>query len=126
MSGGELFSYIQEEGPFSEPLCRYYFKQLIKGIYYLHSKGFAHRDLKPQNILLDENYNLKIIDFGFICSLQGKGGTGFNTSRVGTPGYMAPELLSNKSYQGHVVDLFSLGVILFVMYVGRPPFSVAD
>ena len=98
MSGGELFSYIQEEGPFSEPLCRYYFKQLIKGIHYLHQKGFAHRDLKPQNILLDENYNLKIIDFGFICSLQGKEGTGFNKSRVGTPGYMAPELLCNKSY----------------------------
>jgi len=98
----------------------------LKSINYLHALGFAHRDLKPQNILLDDNYNLKIIDFGFVCRLTGKSGSGFNTTKVGTPGYMAPELLSKSQYNGHVVDLFSLGVILFIMYSGRPPFTVAS
>ena len=69
---------------------------------------------------------MKIIDFGFVCSLRGKDGKGFNTTSVGTPGFMAPELLKKTSYHGHVVDLFALGVVLFTMYAGHPPFSVAS
>ena len=69
IQGGEMFSYIVEEGQFSPAICRYYFRQMLKSIHYLHSMGFAHRDLKPQNILLDQNYNIKIIDFGFVCQL---------------------------------------------------------
>lgn len=91
----------------------------------MHTKGFSHRDLKPENILVDANYNLKIVDFGFACQIGGRDGAGFNTSKVGTPGYMAPEVLAKKPYQGHVADIFSLGVILFAMYAGHPPFVSA-
>ena len=87
--------------------------------------GFSHRDLKPANFLLDKDYDLKIVDFGFACSLSGSDGKGFNSSIVGTPGYMAPEILSHQPYQGQVVDLFALGVILFILYSGHPPFEMA-
>lgn len=88
MSGGELFDYVAlENGAFSEKICRHYFKQLLMGVHYLHSNGICHRDMKPENILLDEEYNCKIIDFGFATDLKGKDGSGFNDSRVGTPGY---------------------------------------
>ena len=63
------------------------------GLHYLHSKGYSHRDLKPENILLDAFYNIKIVDFGFACPLEGRDGTGFVRSVLGTPGYMAPEII---------------------------------
>ena len=72
ISGGELFDYVANSGPFSEPICKYYFKQMLKGIHYLHSKGFSHRDLKLENILIDKNYDIKIVDFGFACPLEGR------------------------------------------------------
>lgn len=126
ISGGELFDYVANSGAFSEQICKYYFKQMLQGIHYIHSKGFSHRDLKPENILLDKLYDVKIVDFGFACPLEGRDGTGTNTSMIGTPGYMAPEILSRQPYQGQVVDLFALGVILFILYSGHPPFSVAS
>ena len=100
IQGGELFDYVANSGPFSEKICKYYFKQVLQGIHYIHSMGFSHRDLKPENILLDKNYDIKIVDFGFACPLEGRDGTGTNRSQVGTPGYMAPEILSKQPYQG--------------------------
>ena len=96
------------------------------GIHYIHSHGFSHRDLKPENILLDKNYNIKIVDFGFACPLEGRDGSGINHSRVGTLGYMAPEIISRQPYQGQVVDLFALATILFIMRAGNPPFIQAS
>ena len=122
---GELFDYIKNCGSFSEPLARYYFKQMFSGLLHIYTRGFSHRDLKPENILLDANYNIKIVDFGFACKISGRDGTGFNNSTVGTPGYMAPEIIERKRYQGHVADIFSLGVILFCLVVGYPPFEYA-
>ena len=126
ISGGELFDYVSFSGPFSEPIAKYYFKQMLLGVHYIHSRGFSHRDLKPENILLDKNYNVKIVDFGFACPLEGRDGSGANTSTVGTPGYMAPEILDRQPYQGQMVDLFALGVILFILYAGHPPFNMAS
>lgn len=99
---------------------------MLQGIHYIHSRGFSHRDLKPENILLDKNYNVKLVDFGFACPLEGRDGSGVNRSQIGTPGYMAPEILSKLAYQGQVVDLFALGVILFIMKSGHPPFTQAS
>jgi serine/threonine protein kinase len=98
ISGGELFDYVANSGPFSEPICRYYFKQMLQGLHYIHSKGFSHRDLKPENILLDKMFDVKIVDFGFACPLEGRDGSGTNRSIIGTPGYMAPEILLKQAY----------------------------
>ena len=126
IEGGELFDYVANSGPFKEDICRYFFKQMLQGVHYIHSKGFSHRDLKPENILLDKMYDVKIVDFGFACPLEGRDGGGFNRSVIGTPGYMAPEILQKQPYQGQVVDLFALGVILFILYSGHPPFQMAN
>ena len=82
--------------------------------------------MKPENILLDSNFDVKIADFGFATPLEANTRHGMNTSRVGTMGYMAPEILARSPYQGNMADLFALGVILFIMYVGHPPFNVAN
>lgn len=125
VGGGEMYHYLEKDGPFSEGLCRYYFKEMLRGIHYLHTMGFSHRDLKPQNILLDDQYRLKIIDYGFVCPLEGTRGEGVNETRVGTPSYMSPELIRGELYKGQVVDLFAIGVVLFVMKAGVPPFMSA-
>lgn len=67
-TGGELFDFIATTGKFSEPVARYYFKQLIEGLDHIHSKGVSHRDIKPENVLLDSEFNLKLADFGFSSS----------------------------------------------------------
>ena len=71
---------------------------MLKTIYYLHKKGFAHRDLKPENIMLDDKYNIKIIDFGFAKDLQGSDNSGFMKTQLGSPAYMAPELIEGRNY----------------------------
>ena len=71
VTGGELFDYVANAGAFTEAECKYFFKQMLKGLDHIHSNGFSHRDLKPENILLDANYNIKIVDFGFIKALDG-------------------------------------------------------
>lgn len=77
--------------------------------------------------MFDENFNLKLIDFGFSAPLkEGEDGSGMMTSICGTPGFMAPEILSRKKYNGQEVDMFALGVILFTMIAQRPPFNSAE
>lgn len=124
--GGELFDYVANSGPFKESIVRYYAKQLIQAVHYIHTKGFAHRDLKCENILLDKLYDVKVVDFGFACPVEGRTGDGMNRSIVGSLGFMAPEIHAKQPYQGQVVDLFALGVILFVLYAGHPPFNMAN
>lgn len=98
--GGELYQYVNSTGAFSEKICRYFFKQMLMGLHYLHTRGLCHRDLKPENILLDKNFNVKIVDFGFAAPLAGRTGSGFNTTKLGSPMYMAPEILYGENYQG--------------------------
>lgn len=120
VSNGELFERIVESRRFDEDTGRKYFQQLISGLYYCHQQNIAHRDLKPENLLLDEKDNLKISDFG-LSNLQREGeelGT-----VCGTPNYVAPEVLSEKGYNGFMADVWSCGVILFVMLAGYLPFD---
>ena len=84
----------------------------------MHNQGLAHRDLKCENIFLDEKFNLILADFGFAGPIQGKDGEGKLKSIIGTEGYMAPEIILKKPYVGSQVDIFALGVVLFIMVMG--------
>ncbi|KAL4341542.1 hypothetical protein GQ457_08G025870 [Hibiscus cannabinus] len=121
-AGGELFGKICSAGRFSEDEARFFFQQLISGVSYCHSMQICHRDLKLENTLLDGSPSprLKICDFGYsksaVLHSQPK-------STVGTPAYIAPEVLSRKEYDGKVADVWSCGVTLYVMLVGAYPFE---
>nr|KJB25444.1 hypothetical protein B456_004G191500 [Gossypium raimondii] len=114
-AGGELFERICSAGRFSED-------ELISGVSYCHSMQICHRDLKLENTLLDGSPTprLKICDFGYsksaVLHSQPK-------STVGTPAYIAPEVLSRKEYDGKIADVWSCGVTLYVMLVGAYPFE---
>ena len=123
---GEIFDYIYEGGDLSEPICRFYFKQLLKALNFLHANGFCHRDIKLENILLDDEFNLKLVDFGFSCPLKGRNGKGFESRKLGTPMYMAPEIINGDFYKGEVVDLFAAAVCLFMMKNSNPPMERAN
>jgi serine/threonine protein kinase len=126
ITGGELFDYIAVSGRFSDKLARYYFKQFIEALEYMHSKGFVHRDIKTENILLDSNYKLKLADFGFSAPMEGRDGSGVLKTAKGTEGYMAPEILAGLPYSGEKADLFAAGVLLFIMIAQHPPFRKAS
>ena len=92
----------------------------MRGIAYMHSKGYAHRDLKLDNILMDvTTKNIKIIDFGF--SLRAKADEKLNFF-CGTPHYMDPDIVRKQAYNGHAADVWACGVILYIIYVGKLPF----
>lgn len=123
---GELFDLLYSTGKLSERIARFYFKQILNGLAACHSLEIAHRDLKPENILFDKDFNLKIADFGFSTFLMGRDNSGVLHTPLGTIGYMAPEIISKAPYIGESVDLFAVGVILFVMISHSPPFTKAD
>ncbi|XP_065875141.1 serine/threonine-protein kinase SRK2I isoform X1 [Euphorbia lathyris] len=124
-SGGELFEKICNAGRFREDEARFYFQQLISGVSYCHAMQVCHRDLKLENTLLDGSPapRLKICDFGYsksaVLHSQPK-------STVGTPAYIAPEVLLRQEYDGKIADVWSCGVTLYVMLVGAYPFEDPD
>ncbi|CAL9755914.1 unnamed protein product [Musa acuminata subsp. burmannicoides] len=124
ITGGELFDKIIHHGKLSEAESRRYFQQLIDGVQYCHSKGVYHRDLKPENLLLDSQGNLKISDFGL--SAMPVQGVSLLRTTCGTPNYVAPEVLSHKGYNGAIADIWSCGVILYVLLAGYLPFDEVD
>jgi carbon catabolite-derepressing protein kinase len=122
-AGGELFDYIVANGRMPEHRARGFFQQLISGIEYSHKLKIVHRDLKPENVLLDDDLNVKIADFGL--SNQMKDGDFLKTS-CGSPNYAAPEVIRGGLYTGPEIDVWSCGVILYVMLCGRLPFEDED
>ncbi|XWS09487.1 hypothetical protein CRYUN_Cryun40dG0088900 [Craigia yunnanensis] len=120
--GGELFTKIAR-GRFSEDLSRRYFQQLISAVGFCHSRGVFHRDLKPENLLLDENWNLKVTDFGLSAVTDQVRPDGLLHTLCGTPAYVAPEILAKKGYDGAKVDVWSCGIVLYVLHAGYLPFN---
>ncbi|WOG82821.1 hypothetical protein DCAR_0101989 [Daucus carota subsp. sativus] len=114
-----LFDRISNNQPLSEPQANRYFNDLMTAIAYCHRLGIAHRDVKPENVLFDSRDRLKLADFGsaewFGCGSEMMSGI------VGTPYYVAPEVLSGQDYD-EKIDVWSCGVILYIMLSGVPPF----
>lgn len=125
ITGGELFDKIVEKQRFSEEEARFYFRQLLEGMEYCHSQGVCHRDLKPENILLDGAGNVKISDFGLSNLYSGGDDEALKLlhTTCGTPNYVAPEVLADKGYDGRMADVWSMGVILYVLLAGFLPFD---
>ncbi|XP_054777923.1 CBL-interacting serine/threonine-protein kinase 12-like [Prosopis cineraria] len=119
--GGELFNKVAR-GRLKEEVARKYFQQLISAVEFCHARGVYHRDLKPENLLLDENGDLKVSDFGLSAVSDQIRQDGLFHTFCGTPAYVAPEVLARKGYDGAKVDLWSCGVILFVLMAGYLPF----
>ncbi|KAG9159434.1 hypothetical protein Leryth_010993 [Lithospermum erythrorhizon] len=121
VKGGELFNKVSK-GRLKEDVARKYFQQLISAVSFCHARGVYHRDLKPENILLDEDGNLKVSDFGLSAISDQIRQDGLFHTFCGTPAYVAPEILARKGYDAAKVDIWSCGVILFVLVAGYLPF----
>lgn len=116
---GDLLQYIRLCGPLKESSCRQFFHQLCGGVQYLHDNGIVHRDLKCENILLTKKQVVKIADFGFARIIESND---LSKTYCGSAAYAAPELLQGIPYQGPLADLWSLGVILYIMACASMPF----
>ncbi|KAL1874832.1 Protein kinase [Diaporthe australafricana] len=119
-AGGELFDYIVQHGRMEEDEARRFFQQMLCAVEYCHRHKIVHRDLKPENLLLDDQLNVKIADFG-LSNIMTDGN--FLKTSCGSPNYAAPEVIGGKLYAGPEVDVWSCGVILYVLLVGRLPFD---
>ncbi|KAI5188985.1 protein kinase X [Nematocida minor] len=119
--GGDLFFYMKEIVKFSIKRTRFYIAEILVALEGLHTLGIIYRDLKPENILLDEKGHIKLADFGSSKQLYEP----ITWTLCGTPEYMAPELVMNRGH-GFEVDFWSLGIVLYEMIVGRPPFYHAS
>ena len=120
---GELFHYIVERQRLNEDDASFFFYQLINGLEYIHSENIVHRDLKPENLLLGKDYILKIIDFGLSNYCEPDN---FLETPCGSPCYASPEMVCGDKYNGHMIDIWSTGIILFAMVCGYLPFEDPD
>jgi serine/threonine-protein kinase Chk2 len=129
-TGGELFDRLVNTGPFKESEAKIVFRQMVEAVAYLHSQDIVHRDLKPENVLFvnkdTKSLQVKIADFGLARFIQEKE---FMTTLCGTPQYVAPEIVrygnktDNSLGYSKAVDMWSLGVMLYIMLSGCPPFD---
>ncbi|XP_066259669.1 cGMP-dependent protein kinase, isozyme 2 forms cD4/T1/T3A/T3B isoform X3 [Euwallacea similis] len=120
--GGELWTVLRDKGYFDDTTTRFYTACVVQAFDYLHSRNIIYRDLKPENLLLDAKGYVKLVDFGFAKKLH----AGRKTwTFCGTPEYVAPEVILNK---GHDIsaDYWSLGVLMFELLTGTPPFNGSD
>jgi serine/threonine protein kinase len=115
--GGELFSYLRQEGRLPNEHGRFYAAEITCAFEYLHSLNVVYRDLKPENLLVDHHGHTKITDFGFAKVVEGRTWT-----LCGTPEYLAPEIIQSKGH-GKGADWWALGILIFEMLAGYPPFT---
>jgi len=123
---GDLFDYIRfnkglRKKRDSSAVHRV-FTDMVYALEHMHEKGICHRDIKPENIIFDYNYNARLADFGFSKVFRKDGKLLKMTEQLGSRGYHAPEITSARHYS-ETIDIFSLGVVLFIMYAGAPPFK---
>ena len=118
--GGEFFTHLRKAGRFDNNTAKFYAAHVVLIFEFLHGKDFIYRDLKPENLLLDSTGYLKITDFGFAKRVAFK-----TYTLCGTPEYIAPEVLLNKGH-GKGVDWWTLGILVYEMLAGQPPFVDDD
>jgi len=138
-SSGDLFGFVQQAGRFPEPMARFWFKQILDGVSHLQRMGVCHRDMSLENILVDEYKRSVVIDLGMCLRVPYEDGDGVTDVSAGTlrrlmqplipcgkPNYISPEVLkSEEPFDGFAIDLWAVGVILFIMLVGLPPWEFA-
>ncbi|KAJ3094517.1 camp-dependent protein kinase catalytic subunit [Phlyctochytrium planicorne] len=120
VQGGELFSYLRKSGRFPNHIAKFYAAEVVMAFEYLHSKDIIYRDLKPENLLIDAKGHIKITDFGFAKVVPD-----VTWTLCGTPDYLAPEIIQSKGY-GKAVDWWALGILIYEMIAGHPPFFDDD
>lgn len=131
--GGDLFDKIEADEGVGEDIAHLYFSQLISAVGYMHSKGVAHRDIKPENVLLSAEGDLKLSDFGLAALFRKGGQLRLCNTVCGSPPYIAPEIVSGRrskradvldvGYAANICDIWSCGVVLFVLLVGNTPWD---
>ena len=127
-SKGSLFdALVKTKNGFTENVCKYILLNLLNGVEALHKAGICHRDLKPENIVfVGDNYDIKIIDFGLSAKFVDENNQKCKLENFcGTPHYCPPEINEEKSYDGTKVDIFTLGVMLFIMRFKQFGFATA-
>jgi len=120
---GDLFGLVSQR-PFSEKLARTIFKQILSAIKYLHSEGLAHLDIKLENIMVDVNQGVKVIDFDACESINQE--TSISSVVKGSAGYRAPEFVKGNAENLLAGDIYSLGIVLFILVVGTPPYNEVE
>lgn len=140
-SCGELFGFVERDGRFSEPVARFWFRQLLNGLYHLQKMGVCHRDISLENVLVDQYTKALVIDLGMCLRVPFSADDGSVSDvstggmrrlispqgQCGKPNYISPEVLSNtEPFDGFAIDLWAAGIILFIMLVGLPPFEWAN
>jgi serine/threonine protein kinase len=134
---GEIFNYVRLNGAIYHRVSRFYFKQLVEGVESMHNLNICHRDIKVDNLLLDEKFNLKISDFEFCQEIRHPNNDIiYHIDKLGTFSYMAPEFFCSRKHPisnefkiyhtGDKADIFSIGVVLFILLTGFFPFTIAE
>ena len=122
VQGALLFDVVKKTGGLGERTAKYIMKQLFEVLSRIHGEGVAHRDVKLENVMVDDQMNVKIIDFGFAA----QGRLSQLTKFYGTSYYMSPEIRNGQIYDGRKADIFSSGVLMYILVVGMFPFAEAN